>query len=271
MKSIFAAFLAVCVNDAAAQIVSRNSLHLQPVGSVVSGSFVLVNKVVPLPEGEFTLVATQVREEKFVSGDYARQGHKLVDVALGQIVDQRLRVAVGATALLAWGGGRREWTDEPCKRDDTLFRLNQTPFMKRNYEQNCLMVNYLVNSFGQSATGIYQKFAGWLKDGGGATPIATVMETTITRIAVGDYLAVRYLINPEAYGCDGAPSASWTTSDWHKSRIAKDPEKSRFANGVFEFGKATQVRINEAFEGRVQVAETLSATTPRFYRCAGAR
>jgi hypothetical protein len=260
-------FAAAFVGDVAAQIVSRDSLHLRAPGSIVRGSFILVNRVVPLPEGEFTLTAVEIRGVKVAYGDQARQQNKLVDVVLGQVVDGRLRAAVGATALLSSGGPRWEWHDEPCKRDETLFRLNRVPFMKRNYEQNCLQVNYLVNTFGSRATGIYTKFVGWVKDAGGVTPIATVVSATITRIAAADYLVVRYFFNTESYGCDPAPAESWTTSAWHKTRVGEDAEKSRFVNGVVEFGKAMQIRINEAFEGRVQVAESLAASTPAVRRC----
>jgi hypothetical protein len=271
MKILFLCswLLAAVTSEAGAQIVSRQSIHLQPIGSVVSSSFMLVNKVIPLPEGEFTLVATDTPDSKLVYGDGARQPHRMIDVVLGQIVDHKLRAAVAARTVLAWGGGRREWVDEPCKREDTLFRLDRVPFMKRSYAQNCLMVNHVVNDLGQSATGLYAKFAAWVKDQGGATPIATVIDARVTRIEIGEFLVARYVFNPEAYGCDSESAGSWTTSAWHKTRIGKDAEKSRFVNGVIEFGKAMQVRLNEAFEGRAQQAALLASATPALLRCDG--
>ena len=269
MKPILVCLLVAWLGEAGAQIVSRDSVHLKPVGSVVQGSFVLVNKVIPLPEGEFVLLAVQVRDAKFGSGDFARQEHRLVDVALGQMVDRRLRAGVVGTALLAERAGRFEWRDEPCKRDDTLFKLNSVPFMKRNYSQNCLLVNHSINSLSQSASGVYEKTAAWIKDQGGTTPIPTMLQASITRIELADFLQVHYGFNPDAYGCGGTTSSSWVTSAWHKSRIGKDAEKARFVEGIIEFGKAMQVRVNEAFEGRRQVAESLAAATPRVQRCGG--
>jgi hypothetical protein len=267
MRIVLTFLIAVCIGEAGAQIVSRDSVHLKPLGSTVTGSFVLVNRVVPLPEGEFTLVATGTHGSTFAYGDYARQPHKLADVVLGQVADGQLRAAVKATALLALAGSRREWVIEPCKRDDTLLRVNVTPFMKQNYEQDCLLVNHFVNMLGPKATGIYASLADWTRQKGGATPLPTVLDVTITRIAASDFLTVRYLFNPEAYGCKGEAEASWSTSAWHKSRIAKDPEKARIADGVVDFGKAVQLRINEAFEGRRDVAERLAATTPQVLPC----
>ena len=66
-------FAAAFVGDVAAQIVSRDSLHLRAPGSIVRGSFILVNRVVPLPEGEFTLAAVEIRGVKVAYGDQARQ------------------------------------------------------------------------------------------------------------------------------------------------------------------------------------------------------
>jgi len=267
MKILLALFIAACAGGAQAQIVSRDSVHLKPLGSIVSGSFVLVNRIVPLPPGQFTLVATSFHDSKFIYGDYAGQQHKLVDVVLGQMADGKLRAAVVASGVLAWGGGRREWVSEPCKRDDTLFKLDRVPYMKRNYSQDCLMVNHYINSLGQAATGIYANTAAWIKEQGGTTPIPTAIYASVTRIEVGEYLAVHYVFNPEAYGCDSAPSTSWATSAWHKRFIAKDPEKRQFVDGVIGFGKAMQVRINEAFEGRRQVADSLAAATPVVLNC----
>lgn len=266
MKAILMWLIAACVSNATAQIVSRDSLHLKPVGTKVSGSFVLVNRLIPLPEGEFSLVAAGVHDSKLVYGDFAGQQNKLADVALGQMADGKLRAAVVATALLAQGRARQEWTDEPCKRADTLFKRDSVPFMKRNYSQNCLMVNHVVNTLGPKATGMYAQAAAWIKDQGGETPIPTVIQVSITRIEVADYLAVHYAFNPDAYGCAPA-SSSWTTSEWHKSRVGRDPERNRFVSGVIDFGKAMQVVVNEAFEGRRDVAQKLHTTTPAILAC----
>jgi hypothetical protein len=245
-------------NQAQAQVVPRSSLHLQPIGSVVSGSFALGHQTIPLPEGEFRLAAVNLRD--------ANLGAKMVDVILGQMVDHRLRTAVAATTVLKWGTGQG-WTDEPCKREDTLFRLDRVPFMKRSYAQNCLTVSHLVNTFSQAAGGVYVPFVAWIKDQGGSTPISTIIDVRVTRIELREYLSVRYFLNPEAFGCESAPADSLTTSEWHKTRIDKDAEKSRFVHGVIEFSKSMQVRVNESFEGRTQQANLLASTTPALLRC----
>jgi len=42
------------------------------------------------------------------------------------------------------------------------------------------------------------------------------------------FLVVNYYYNPEAEGIIPVPKSNWTTSDWHKMRISKDPQKVAF-------------------------------------------
>jgi len=144
--------IAACAGNAGAQIVSRDSLHLKPVGTAVSGSFVLVNRTIPLPQGEYVLAAVEPHDSRFVRGDFSRQQHKMVDVALAQMEDGKLSSYVWASAVLKIGG-QVGWVTEPCKTSETpLYKLSRVPFMKTNYEQNCLIVNHRAG-LGTQSTG----------------------------------------------------------------------------------------------------------------------
>jgi hypothetical protein len=246
-------FAAVFIGDAAAQIVSRDSLHLKPIGTAVSSWFVLVNRVVPLTEGEFILVAISLHDARFVRGDFSRQPHKMVEVVLGQMADGKLRVAVGASAVLKYAG-TVGWVTEPCKGDQVvLYQLDRVPFMKRNYEQNCLIVNRRAASLGQNSTGVYADLADWVRKQGGTTPIRMVVDATVTRIAVVEYLVVRYAFNPAAFGCG-----------------EQDLQSPAFVDGVVEVGKAMQVAINEGFGGRAAPVRSLAETAPQLQQDCGA-
>lgn len=244
MKLLATLLIAACASGAQAQIVSRDSLHLKPKGTVVRDYFVLVNRVVPLPEGEFTFFASEDR--------VAGQGHKLVTVVLGQMADGKLRAAVGASAVVAYAGSRG-WTVEPCKDDKVvLYRLERAPFMKRNYETNCLVVNRLASSLGPESVGLGAGLGRWVKERGGETPVPMLVDATITRVAVAEYLLVRYIFNPAAFGCGPANLNS--------------PD---FANGVIEVGKAMQVGVGEGFGGRVAPVTNFVATAPRLLQDCG--
>lgn len=254
MRTVLTLLVAACAGNAGAQIVSRDSLHLKPVGTVLNGSFALVNRVVPLPEGDFVLVAKREDESRFVRGDMARQEHKMVTVVLAQMADGRLRAAVGARTVLKYRSNIG-WVNEPCKAGDDrvhLFMLNRVPYMKRNYEQNCLLVDRRASSLGRNASGAYADLRDWVGQQGGTTPIPMAIDVSITRVAVVEYLTVRYLFNPAAFGCDAAALQS-----------------AEFAAGVIQVGKAMQSAVNEGFSGRAEAAQSMAATAPRLQQDCG--
>jgi hypothetical protein len=71
---------------------AADSLHLEPAGTVVSGSFDLAGKEIPLPTGEFVIAATERRAQ-------------LAGVFLAQLDGQTLRSAVWASS---WPGESKE-------------------------------------------------------------------------------------------------------------------------------------------------------------------
>jgi len=245
--------IAACAGNAGAQIVSRDSLHLKPVGTAVSGSFVLVNRTIPLPQGEYVLAAVEPHDSRFVRGDFSRQQHKMVDVALAQMEDGKLSSYVWASAVLKIGG-QVGWVTEPCKTSETpLYKLSQVPFMKTNYEQNCLIVNHRAG-LGTQSTGAFVTLAEWVREKGVKTPIPSVVDATITRIVNVDYLVVRYVFNADAFGC-----------------AVKRGEPSPFVEQVIEFGKEIQVVVNEGFTTRGQSVARLASGVPQVSGCGEAR
>jgi hypothetical protein len=255
MRSFFIFAVAACIGDAGAQIVSKDSLHFRADGTKVRGQFILVNRVVPLPAGEFTLVTADFRDSRLALGNITRVPHRLVTVVLGQMAGDKLRAAVIATTVLTYHG-RTGWIVEPCKEDKVvLFRLARVPFMKRNYEQNCLVVNRVVRGLGQNASGAALALRDWAKQEGGRVPIEMRLDATVTRISHAEYLAVYYMFNPAAYGC---PAASL--------------QSEAFANAVIELGKGLQVAVNSGFSGRSRIERTekLVAGLPQLQEDCGA-
>jgi hypothetical protein len=246
------------------------SIHLAPVGTTVRGSFVVVGKVVPLPEGEFVLAATKIREATTEGRGRPAHRPKMVDVYLAQMEGRRIRATVVAYTLLETGsdakGGR--WVDEPCRRTDTLFRLDLAE--GRADQTNCLLVNHFVNTMSSSDTGIYADAVAWLTQRGMESPVAALIDAQITYIqADEEILMVRYAFNPEAFACDSPRSASWDASPWHRSAIEKDPEKVRFVDSIVEWGKSVQRQVTDAMEGRPAALQTPGRTPPliAIHRC----
>ena len=261
MKALALAGMAAAVMMAASTAIAQ-SIHLMPPGTLVRGQTVLVGKTVPLPEGEFVLVAAHVRDAQLVRGEWVKERVKLVDVYLAQLQGERLASDVIATTVLDPNFTYSHWEDEPCKRDDTLFRrdLGRNP----GYQQNCLLVNHIVNIYSKAPSGIYAEAYTWLRRHNVQTPVDVVVEAAVTRIEVGEYLTVRHRFNPEAFGCRAGRTVTWASSAWHPKAIVKDEQRMRFANSVIEWGKALQSRVDADFQRK---AATPIASAGAIYRC----
>lgn len=255
MRIAAALLLAASMSPAWGQIVNKDSLHFRADGTKARGQFILVNRVVPLPEGEFTLVTADFRDARLTRGRVTQEPHRLVTVVLGQMAGDKLRAAVIASTVLTYHG-RTGWTLEPCKDEVVaVYKLARVPFAKRSYEQNCLVVNRIARSLGSNAGGAFLALREWTKEQDGKVPLEMRLDATLTRIAQAEYLVVRYLFNPAAYGCDAANLQSET-----------------FTNGVIELGKALQVAVSAGFagRGREERVKDLAAALPQLRQDCGA-
>jgi len=232
------------------------------VGAIVSGAFYLQGKRVPLPDGDFTYVGSSERDAIYQSGDWLRPKVRLLNIMLVQTDGKVLRSLVTATTVLKFSSQPGLWWDEPCKRANTLFRLDKA---RRSNEYNCLLVNHFVGVMA-TPTGIYEVGAAWLRDRGAALPVPVTVNAIVTR-TWHDYLAVNYAFNPAAFGCEAPPASTWASSAWHKNVVSRDSEKVRFVEAVIEWGKFAQDRIDETFEDRPQAAVRSNGGMDRMPKC----
>ncbi|HZS66354.1 MAG TPA: hypothetical protein VFA72_04525 [Burkholderiales bacterium] len=256
---VVAAMLAGAGGSAAAE---ERSIHLMPPGTVVKERFTLIDKSVPLPEGDFVFVASQVRDATHVKGEWIRQRVQLITVYLAQLDGEELRAEVLATTVLDPRFTYSKWEDEPCNREDTLFRLDLS--QNRGYQQNCLQVNHITNIYTRQPPGIYGDAYVWLQRRGARLPVEVVIQATVTRIEVGERLSVTHRFNPAAFGCNLGRNPSWATSAWHPSVIGKDAERQQFVASVVEWGKALQGQIDQQLRHPRAAPVTLAG---RIHRC----
>lgn len=150
-----------------------------------------------------------------------------------------MRVSANLTQNLS-----SDWTDEPCKRDDILFKKN----LKGLYENiNCVTINHLVN-FMVRPTGIYQSILGVARDNGIEIP-PTVLLVSVTRYhSNGRRYVAQIVINPEADGFERATEPLWTLSPWHKSKVMNDPVKRAYIDSLSIWAEQFAMRVDKAFE-----------------------
>ena len=184
---------------------AAQSLHLAPTGTVVSGSFELAGKPIPLPDGEFLLAATRLEEAGIVS------------VVLAQLDGQRLKSAVWASAMLA-----------PPRSNGA--QANEARLLVERRER----------TFDAASTGLMKDAAAWLGYHDVVLPVPTLIVAEITRIERGELVRAAYAFNPWSYGCN-APSAQFVESiaSWGKQvQQHLGTEVPRYASGIHQCASA---------------------------------
>lgn len=218
---------------------AAESLHLAPTGTVVSGSFDLAGKLIPLPEGEFVLAAARLDDARLVS------------VFLAQLDGQRLKSAVWASTVLQSPAPRSNWVPprEPCEREKALFSLDLAKDESHGeYAQhNCLVVERRVGSFGAGASGIVEDAAAWLAYHDVVVPVPVLIIAEITRIERHDLVRAAYAFNPWSYGCN-RPSPP-------------------FVESITGWGKRVQQHFDDPVMGR---RSELASLRSAIHQCASA-
>ena len=221
---------------------AQSSLHQAPEGTVVEGMFVLARKAVPLPAGKFTLVVGREQPTKLHSG--SNMSSNIAEVVLVQTEGVNLRVGIWARANVKVG---TLWSDEPCKRTDTLFKLDRTKSF--NYLQDCVIVNHFIGLL-RNPNAYWTPIYDVLISRGVALPVATALDATLVRIDRHEYLAVTYWINPAVFGFAPDTAPNWNTSAWHKSRIESDPQKVAFVKVLSRWVVDLKPVFDQGFKGK---------------------
>ena len=246
---------------------AAESIHLAPLGTVVSGSFDLAGKSIPLPAGNFVLAATTVTETgPGFDGSISNPRPKVARVLLVQIEPPRLRAAVMARAVLKTESYRYTWAGNPCKKEDTLYRADLARSVGEESE-NCLLVDHVIGAFNPRSQGIWKDAAAWLGEQQVQLPVPVLIMANVSRTERWQLVAASYAFNPRMYGCDAPRSRSWADSPWNKKSIDGDPQRVRFVESVVGYGKAMQQHFDALVAGRQSTIEK----APSIYSCAAAQ
>jgi hypothetical protein len=256
----FAAFALAWVSVVLAQ---GDGTDLPPIGTVVSGSFNVGGRSIPLPEGKFVLMAKAVGEPGLLEGDISKTRPKVLRVFLAQIEQQKLRAAVWASVALKPTSFRFTWVSQPCRKEDTLFRAN----LASGDGENCLLVDHMLGTFSSRSQGIWKEAAAWLAEQQVQLPVPVFIVANVTRMEEWQLLTASYAFNPRIYGCDAPRSRSWAESPWNKKSIDGDAQRVRFVESVTAWGKGVQHYFNELVAGRQPSVEKAAS----IYGCASAQ
>ncbi|MGQ0709043.1 MAG: hypothetical protein ACT4NV_04770 [Rhodoferax sp.] len=136
-----------------------------------------------------------------------------------------------------------DWTDEPCKREDYLFKASLGGVFR---DVNCVSINHIVKYPGNPG-GKQADLYAMLKAEGVDTP-PTVLRVIWTRYSSGSRKLVHSLtINPELAGFSRESEAEWGRNSWHKAQVANDPAKKKFIEDLSAWALTFAKQMEPAF------------------------
>ena len=140
-----------------------------------------------------------------------------------------------------------DWTDEPCKREDYLWKKSIGGKFKNI---NCVSINH-VTRYWASPTGSFQQFLVKFREMGIEVP-PTIVRVEFTRFAnSGTRLRYRVDINPEVFGINRDAEPIWGSNSWHKSFIKRDEKKVQFIANLSKWAEEVQARLDNAFNKKL--------------------
>jgi hypothetical protein len=169
-----------------------------------------------------------------------------VSIPLGRITlfserEKKLLYAVDTIVNLE-PGRMSGWTDEPCKRDNFLWKRS----IGGEFQNiNCASINHFTEYY-VYPTGDFQQIVVWAKDEGIEIP-PTIIRVSFTRYSSGGKRIVYVVdINPEQYGIARDATMIWGSSSWHKDFIKRDPRKVEFIEKLKLWATDVQDQMDRA-------------------------
>ena len=128
------------------------------------------------------------------------------------------------------------WSDATCDRKDTVFRDT----LDGNFKfPACLLVNHITNfgSGGVPANEYDKVIWTWYRDNKVSLP-KTVIFTTYVKYFAGDFVKIRYWLNPDLTGIPSDTASAWNQSPWHRDSIQANPLHSSYIQALQAWNKA---------------------------------
>lgn len=150
--------------------------------------------------------------------------------------DNMFFASIFMDANLAQSAQAIDWTDEPCKASDVLWKRSTGG----NFSNvNCVVISHVTKY---------------------APEVPTVVSIIFTRYASSARRLSYFVnVNPERFGFERDNEPEWAASGWHKSHIQSDPKKVEFLSHLQKWAEDVQDKMNDAFDKK---ADAFSGIAP---------
>jgi hypothetical protein len=189
-------------------------------GKVIQGTATVSGQSVPLPDGKWVVLA-------HFKGSAAAPGDA---VLLGQVTGRDLRRMIAINAARGARPASKGATFRSCLRQDVFHQSNQEG---RPDAPQCWWVNHATALWEQQ--GLFRAAQGELATRGVQTS-AVYLNVGFYRSDADGFATAFYYFDPaeEGIASDAVP---WAQSEWHKSRIGADPQRSAYAQKLADWGR----------------------------------
>lgn len=159
-------------------------------------------------------------------------------IGVGAFIDARDNAFFASIVMegnLVQSGEAADWTDEPCKKDDFLWKRS----VGRNFSNiNCATIAPITEFSQQYPTVIRVRF--------------TRYASTARRLG---YIVN---INPEMFGIERDAEPNLQANSWNKSRVQNDPKKVEFLSRLQKWTEDVQNKMDDAFDKKTEAFSGIS-------------
>ena len=194
-------------------------------GMRVQGTFLIGERIVPLPGGQWTVVAAKG------GGDLTR-GKPLSRAFLTQLQGNTLSQWLEIDTNLEVNSGGWVRDKQICDRKDV-----HASYSDSNYNLNdtsCWALNHFGMTMGDNPSQAAVDFYRW-SDTRGRPNTALMLGYFFTKR--GDFLRVQHFFNPVLARFPDTPTAFWPGNPWHVDVAAKDPMKLQYLRSLKAIGE----------------------------------
>ncbi len=230
------------------------SIHEQPNGTRILGSFQLGSVTVPLPPGEWVLNGRGVFTVNASTGPL-----KVGEAYLSESKDGKVTRIIYARANLggeSTGGG---WTRDRnvCDRVNVIHAEFDRHFNPK--EAKCWMVTHFFDGTPNNPSDAFREFYASLAQSKLDTPKLRLSAVYFLTDAT-NFVYVNYAFNPEIVGVPLGSLERWDSSEWNILRINLFPDRVKFAGTIKSFGEAMLPFVEKGLQGRIKAGEYVPVT-----------
>lgn len=203
---------------------SARAQALMP-GMKAVGSVAVHARIIPLPSGEWTVIASSGLDGGLFNPKFGR-------VYLAQMEGNRLARWVYVGTNMEWNQGGWKRDKDVCDRKNVHAGYSDSMNSVRDAE--CWVLNHYGMTMGENPPQATIDFYRWSDNAGRPN---TSLGLSYFFAKRGDMLNVRYSFNPVIAGFGDTNNAGWRGNPWHVDVASKDPKKLQYLRELKGIGE----------------------------------